>query len=80
MEAHIEGNLGERNKVLRQERFDRLEAAQYLGISTVTIDRALAKRKIGCYRIGRRVIFSRAHLDEFLSSNEHKAKSYKKYQ
>lgn len=75
MEANSERNLG-----VDKQRFDRFEAAQYLGISTVTIDRALAKRKISCFRIGRRVIFSKLHLDEFLSSNECKAKPYRKYQ
>jgi len=61
-----------------KQRFDRREAADYCGISVVSIDRALANRKISCFRIGRRVIFSLAHLDEFLSRNECKAKIYTK--
>ncbi len=54
--------------------FSRLEAAYYLGVSVITIDRALAGEKVGCYRIGRRIVFSQQHLDEFLSRNECKAK------
>ncbi len=61
-------------KVFEKQRFDRCEAADYCGVSTVTIDRALSKRTISCFRIGRRVIFSKQHLDDFLSKNEVKAK------
>ncbi len=61
-----------------EQRFSRVEAARYCGISVVSIDRALAGRKIACFRIGRRVIFSTTHLDEFLSRNECKAKIYTK--
>jgi excisionase family DNA binding protein len=53
---------------------DRKKAAQYCGVSVVTIDRALAKNKIGHFRIGRRVLFSTAHLDSFLKRNEVSAK------
>ncbi|MEJ7862548.1 MAG: helix-turn-helix domain-containing protein [Pyrinomonadaceae bacterium] len=58
--------------------FSRLEAAYYLGVSVITIDRALAGEKVGCYRIGRRIVFSKQHLDEFLSRNECKARVYGK--
>jgi excisionase family DNA binding protein len=58
--------------------FSRLEAAYYLGVSVITIDRALVGKKLGCYRIGRRIVFSQQHLDEFLMNNEHKAKAYGK--
>ena len=61
-------------------RFNRGHAADYLGVSVVTIDRALAKRKISCFRIGRRVIFSKEHLDNFLCRNEAKAKGFCKQQ
>ncbi len=54
--------------------FSRLEAAYYLGVSVITIDRAVAGQKVGCYRIGRRIVFSKQHLDEFLSRNECKAR------
>lgn len=54
--------------------FSRLEAAYYLGVSVITIDRAVARQKVGCYRIGRRIVFSKQHLDEFLSRNECKAR------
>jgi excisionase family DNA binding protein len=63
-------------KVTGKQKFDRCEAADYCGVSIVTIDRALAGRKISCFRIGRRVVFSITHLDEFLARNECKAKFY----
>jgi excisionase family DNA binding protein len=52
------------------ERFTRLEAARYCGVSVITIDRALAKRIIRHFRIGRRVVFAKEHLDEYLRSCE----------
>ncbi len=64
------------NSGLDMKRLSRSEAAGYCGVSVVTIDRALAGKKISCFRIGRRVIFSLGHLDEFLSRNECKAKIY----
>ncbi len=57
-----------------KQRYSRVEAAYYLGVSVITIDRALAGEKVGCYRIGRRIVFSKQHLDEFLSRNECKAR------
>ncbi len=75
MEAENEQNLTGGNKRFTEQRFDRIEAAKYLGVSTVTIDRKLAKRKISCFRIGRRVVFDKSHLDEFLAENEYKAKT-----
>lgn len=75
MEAKSEQNLAEGSREFAKQRFDRFEAAQYLGVSTVTIDRALAKRQISCFRIGRRVLFDKGHLDEFLVKNEYKAKA-----
>lgn len=52
------------------ERFTRIKAAEYCGVSVITIDRALANRSIRHFKIGRRVIFSREHLDEYLRSCE----------
>lgn len=57
------------------ERFTRKEAADYLGVSVVTIDRLVSSKKLGHFRIGTRVIFDREkHLDEFLISCEQKTK------
>ncbi len=58
--------------------FSRSEAASCIGVSVITLDRAVAGKKLACYRIGRRIIFSQTHLDDFLSSNEHKAKNHGK--
>lgn len=62
-------------KGLEKQRFDRRDAADYCGVSVVTIDRALAGKKVSCFRIGRRVVFSKTHLDDFLSRNEYQAKA-----
>jgi excisionase family DNA binding protein len=52
------------------ERLNRSAAAEYCGVSIITIDRALARKAIRHFRIGRRVIFSKAQLDEFLAACE----------
>jgi excisionase family DNA binding protein len=57
-----------------EQKFDRKQAASYLGVSVITVDRALADKKISCFRIGRRVVFNREHLDQFLKKNEIVAK------
>lgn len=54
--------------------FDRREAAQRLGLSVATIDRELARSNISHFRSGRRVLFTQAHLDEYVKRNERKAK------
>lgn len=56
------------------KRFDRKLAAEYLGVSVITVDRAIANKTISCFRIGRRILFSKSHLDDFLQSCEQKAK------
>lgn len=62
-------------EAINDKRFNRKEAANYLQISIITVDRAIKNKKISCYRIGRRVLFSKSHLDEFLKKNEVKAKN-----
>jgi excisionase family DNA binding protein len=57
------------SKRSRQNR-SRKEAAEYIGVCVLTIDRALRAGAIDHYRIGRRVLFSEAHLDSFLSRHE----------
>lgn len=57
-----------------QQKYDRQTGAKYCGVSVVTIDRALAAEKISHFRIGRRVVFDKRHLDEFLNNNECKAR------
>ena len=46
------------------------EAAKHCGISRITLLRARKAGKIGYYRIGTRVLFSPAHIQEFLASVE----------
>ena len=56
-----------------KEKLSRKEAADYLGVSVVTIDRLVAGKKLGHFRIGTRVIFGKSeHLDQFLSACEQK--------
>ncbi len=55
------------------EAFNRKEAARRLGLSVVTIDRELARGNISHFRSGRRVLFTQAHLDEYIKRNERKA-------
>jgi excisionase family DNA binding protein len=55
------------------EAFNRKEAARRLGLSVVTIDRELARGNITHFRSGRRVLFTQAHLDDYIKRNERKA-------
>ncbi len=57
-----------------ENRFDRKQAADYLGVSLVTLDRAISNKKISFFRIGRRIVFDLRHLEEFLTKNEVSAK------
>ena len=54
-----------------KQRFSRSEASLYLGVSVVTVDRAIAKGKLSFFRIGRRVVLDKTHLDAFLKGNEY---------
>lgn len=49
--------------------FDRKEAAQKLGISVITLDRELAKRRIPHFRVGRRVLFTEELLRQYIEQN-----------
>lgn len=71
-------NLQQTDRNFDTSKFTRGEAAKYLGISLVSVDRAISKKRIAHYRVGRRVIFGKHHLDEFLSQNEVKAKSLRR--
>lgn len=52
------------------EAFNRKEAARRLAVSLVTLDRELARGNILHFRSGRRVLFTQAHLDEYIKRNE----------
>lgn len=46
------------------------KAAEYMGISSPMMHRIRREGRIGCYRIGRRILFSKTdHLDPYLHSN-----------
>lgn len=54
---------------LKKITFDRREAAQILGISVVTLDRELARKKMPHLRIGRRVLFTQEMLEKYIEQN-----------
>lgn len=53
--------------------FDRKEAARRLGVSVVTIDRELAKKRIPHVRVGRRVLFTQQLLEKYIEQNTQNA-------
>ena len=56
-----------------QKTLDRREAARYLGVCVMTVDRATRDGEIDHYRIGRRVLFDEEQLDRFLMKSENKS-------
>lgn len=52
--------------------FNRREAARRLGVSVVTVDRELARGNIAYFRSGRRVLFTKSHLNDYIKRNERK--------
>ncbi len=57
-----------------KELMSEVEAARKCGVSRITLLRMRQAGKIGFYRIGTRVLFSEAHISEFLGRVERKAK------
>lgn|GEM_PF-4850854 len=60
------------NKVERESEPDFLvlsEAAEYMRVSTATLYKLALARKVPCTRVGRKYIFSRDRLAEWLSAN-----------
>lgn len=49
--------------------FDRKEAARRLGVSVVTLDRMIAKKRIPHVRIGRRVLMTQTMIDQVIEMN-----------
>jgi len=45
------------------------EAAEYIGVSEMTVRRMVMRRQIVPVRIGRRVLFLRSELDRFLQAS-----------
>ena len=74
MTAEQISNLPESNTQPARKYFSRKEAADYLGVSTLTIDRAIKSKKLSCAYIGRRVILTPAQCDEFFERNVRAAK------
>lgn len=56
-----------------QKLYDSAGACQYLNVSRPTLSRLVKSRKLGCFRVGVKLLFSEAHLQEFLSRSEVKA-------
>ena len=54
---------------------DRKQAADFLNVSVITVDRNVKNKKLGCYRVGTRVLFDvNEHLQPFLKRCEQQAK------
>lgn len=67
---HTQNEVG-----IEKQTYSRSEAARYLGVSVISIDRAAANKKISFFRIGRRVLFGKSHLDDFLFRGEVRARA-----
>lgn len=69
-----DGIIGQSLTLGDEQPFSRREAAQYLGVALVTVDRLIKSGKVGFGRIGRRLVFRKKHLDAFLKANEIQAR------
>ncbi len=52
------------------------EACGIIGISRTTLWRAIRKGRLGCYRVGRRVLLSEEHMTGFLKLHEKGSRNY----
>lgn len=52
------------------------EACAMIGISRSTLWKAIRTGRLGCYRIGRRVMFSEEHMTGYLKLHEKTSKSH----
>jgi excisionase family DNA binding protein len=50
--------------------FSKDEVAKLLGLSLMTVHRAIRDKKLGHYRIGSRVLISAQHLEAYLATCE----------
>ena len=55
------------NKLTTQPTFNVDEAAIFLGCSRETVRRLAAKKTLPSFRLGRRVLFSRVGIEEFIA-------------
>ena len=53
--------------------YSKVELSEELGVSIRTIDNWIASGLISYSKIGRRVIFSRSDLEDFMQRNKHEA-------
>jgi hypothetical protein len=58
---------------------NRSEFARFVGISVPTLDRLLRDRKVGCVRLGGRVLFTERHAEELFEKFEVKAREERKH-
>jgi excisionase family DNA binding protein len=52
------------------------EACVIIGISRTTLWKAIRTGRLGCYRIGRRVMFSEEHMTGYLKLHEKSGRSH----
>lgn len=55
-----------------ENRLSEDDVARQLGVSRMTVIRLRKRREIGHIRIGCRVFYTQAHVNEYLASAEHK--------
>tara|TARA_Y100000310_G_C20655626_1_gene801826 strand:- start:505 stop:690 length:186 start_codon:yes stop_codon:yes gene_type:complete len=42
------------------------EVSEIIGISKVSLDKWVREKKMNCYKVGRRVLFSKRNIEEFM--------------
>ena len=58
------------NELTDQLAFSLKEACKITGLSRTTLWKAIRNRKLACYKVGRRVLVSRQHIQDYLAIHE----------
>jgi hypothetical protein len=66
------------NQAALAETINEDDAAKLIGVSKITLQRARKRGDISCYRIGARVLYSPAHIQDYLSRVEKVAEETKR--
>ena len=57
-------------RVVKEELFTKKEVASLLRCSMITVHRAIKQHRLGCYRIGSKVLIGESHIESFKRSVE----------
>lgn len=77
---NIEPKKRKRSTTLPKLGYSVKEAEKITGLGRTTLWKAVEERRLKCFRIGRRVLFSEDHLRSFLLSYEQGAGEARRYQ